>query len=428
MHGTRFLYKNLYLSRVIGCFLPKGSGNSVTMYSFSKSVSALRSSEIRDLMKLATRPDIISFAGGMPNNNLFPVQEIDEIYNHLPADLKKSAFQYGPTSGFPPLLEALKNHLRTKGLPVDTNELMITTGSLQAINILTQEFVDPGDTVICENPSFIGAISVFKSYQANIESIPLQEDGIDISQLAEKIEKPGKPAKILYVTPNFHNPAGIIYSAKKKKALFDLMRGRDTILIEDDAYGDLYYDESVRTLTEPLKNRETEDIHICYTGSFSKILGPGFRLGWLLVSPDIYRKCELIKQAMDACSPNFTQVLAAEFLIQGKLQPYLSFLRREYRERRDIMHESLEKHMPSDISWIRPEGGFYYWLEIPLKLDATDVMTRSIQKGTVFVTGKTFDPHGLKNDRIRLSFSNMEPGEIDTGIRMIAESIRECME
>ena len=397
------------------------------MYSFSKSVSALRSSEIRDLMKLATRPDIISFAGGMPNNDLFPIEVVDEIFNNMPDDIKKVGFQYGPTPGYPPLLESLKEHLRAKGLPVDTNELMITTGSLQAINILTQEFVDPGDTVICENPSFIGGISVFKSYQANIESVPLMDDGIDLDILKDKLDNAETTPKILYVTPNFHNPAGIIYSAEKRNALFELMRGRDTIIIEDDAYGDLYYDESVRELTRPMKNDETDDIYICYTGSFSKILGPGFRLGWLLVSPEIYKKCELIKQAMDACSPNFTQVIANEFLSQGKLQPYLQFFRKEYSERRDLMHECLEKHMPADINWIRPEGGFYYWLNLPNNLDATEIMTKSIQKGAVFVTGKTFDPHGKKNDRIRLSFSNMKHEEIEKGIKMIAESIKELM-
>jgi len=394
------------------------------MYTFSKGVSALRSSEIRDLMKLATRPDIISFAGGMPNNDLFPIREIDEIYHTLPGDLKKTAFQYGPTPGYPPLLEALKDYLRQKGLPVDNNELMITTGSLQAINILTKAFVDPGDRVICENPSFIGGISVFKSYMAELDSVPLDDQGIDLKGLETLLSKKGPPAKLLYITPNFHNPAGIIYSKERKKALFELMRGRDTVIIEDDAYGDLYYDESVRELTIPMKNHETKDIHICYTGSFSKILGPGFRLGWLLVSPEIYRKAELIKQGLDACSPNFTQVLASEFLIRDMLDPYLRFLRKEYAERRDLMHESLEKRMPSDIHWIRPEGGFYFWLHLPPHLDATQIMTTCIERGAVFVTGKTFDPHGVKNDRIRLSFSNMNHDEIDVGIRIIADAIK----
>jgi DNA-binding transcriptional MocR family regulator len=395
------------------------------MYSFSKSVSSLRSSEIRDLMKLATRPDIISFAGGMPNNDLFPIRQIDEIYKNLPAEDKKMAFQYGPTPGYPPLLEALKNYLRKKGLPVDSNELMITTGSMQAINILTQEFVDPGDRVICENPSFIGGISVFKSYQAEIESVPLLKDGIDLDDLEQKLDKSGDQAKLLYIIPNFHNPGGVIYSKEKRSALMEMMRGRDTIIIEDDAYGDLYLDESVKSLTRPLKNDETDADYICYTGSFSKILGPGFRLGWLLVKPDIYKKCELLKQAMDACSPNFTQVLAAEFLSKDYLQPYLEFLRTEYAERRDIMHESLEKRMPSDVSWIRPDGGFYYWLTLPEHIDATGILTKSLKNGAVFVTGKTFDPAGKINNKIRLSFSNMKHEEIDQGVRIIASAIKE---
>jgi 2-aminoadipate transaminase len=394
------------------------------MYSFSKSVSALRSSEIRDLMKLATRPDIISFAGGMPNNDLFPVAQIDEIYNTMDLSRKKMGFQYAPTSGYPPLLEALKSHLRSKGLPVDSNELMITTGSMQAINILTQEFVDPGDTVVCENPSFIGGISVFRSYQADILSVPLKSDGIDLEKLEEILETSKKPIKILYLIPNFHNPAGIIYSSENKEAIFQLLKGRDIIVIEDDAYGDLYFDESVKPLTRPMKNDETDDVNICYTGSFSKILGPGFRLGWLLVKPEIYKKCELLKQAMDACSANFTQVLATEFLERDYLNPYLVTLRKEYGERRDIMQESLQKHMPADVTWIKPEGGFYYWLTLPPALDATEVMTRSLQNGAVFVSGKTFDPHGIKNDRIRLSFSNMQHDEIDEGVRIIAEAIQ----
>lgn len=394
------------------------------MYSFSKSVSALRSSEIRDLMKLATHPDIISFAGGMPNNDLFPVAQIDEIYNTMDVSRKKMGFQYAPTAGYPPLLEALQGYLRSKGLPVDSNELMITTGSMQAINILTQEFVDPGDTVVCENPSFIGGISVFKSYQANILSVPLKSDGIDLEKLEAVLDSREHKPKMLYLIPNFHNPAGIIYSRENKEALFDLLKGRDIIVIEDDAYGDLYFDEAIKPLTRPMKNDETDEVNICYTGSFSKILGPGFRLGWLLVNPEIYKKCELLKQAMDACSPNFTQVLATEFLEREFLKPYLSKLRKEYRERRDIMEESLHKHMPSDVQWIKPEGGFYYWLSLPSVLDATDIMTRSIEDGAVFVSGKTFDPHGVKNDRIRLSFSNMKHEEIDEGIRIIANAIQ----
>ncbi len=395
------------------------------MYAFSKSVEQLRSSEIRDLMKLATQPGIISFAGGMPNNDLFPVKEIDNIYNNLTPEIKKTAFQYGPTPGYPPLLNSLKKFLKKKGLPVDSNKLLITTGSLQAINILTKEFIDPEDIILTENPSFIGAISVFKSYQARMESIPVDKEGIDIGYLKKKIEHLPKKPKFLYVTPNFHNPAGITYSKARRKELLDFLGNKDILLIEDDAYNDLYFNEEAKEMAIPMKCNEPENVTICYTGSFSKILGPGFRLGWLLVNNEIYEKCELIKQAMDACSPNFTQVLANEFLSQGKIYPYLDFLRKEYSQRKIMMDNALKKYMPDYVKWNEPNGGFYYWCTLPAVYDSSEIMKIAIKNGAVFVSGKTFDPAGVKNNNFRLSFSNMDKDQIDTGIKIIADSIEE---
>lgn len=395
------------------------------MVNYSRRVGALRSSEIRDLMKLATRPDMISFAGGMPNNDLFPIAQVNEIFNTLPDNLKKVAFQYGPTPGHPALLEALKEHLRSKGMPVDTNEILITTGSIQAINILTQAFVDPGDRIILENPSFIGSISIFKSYMAEMIAIEMEKDGINVEELEKELEKPGVQPKLLYLIPNFQNPAGTIYSQEKRDAIFSMMAGKDTILVEDDAYGDLYFNESVRPLTVPMKNFENDSFTICYTGSFSKILGPGLRLGWLLAPPEIYQKCEIIKQTMDSCSPNYTQILATEFLNRGYLQPYLAFLRAEYTNRCEMMNKALMNHMPDYVSWVIPQGGFYFWLHLPEGMDATEILTKSIEKGAVFVTGKTFDPYGVRNNRIRLAFSNMQKEEIEPGIQMIANAIRE---
>ncbi|HHH53916.1 MAG TPA: PLP-dependent aminotransferase family protein [Bacteroidetes bacterium] len=395
------------------------------MYAFSKSVEQLRSSEIRDLMKLATHPGIISFAGGMPNNDLFPIKEIEEIFNNLSDEKKKTAFQYGPTQGYPPLLKSLKKFLKTKGLPVESNKLLITTGSLQAINILTKEFIDPGDTIITENPSFIGAISVFKSYQARMESIPVNKDGIDIGILKKKIDHLDPKPKFIYLTPNFHNPAGITYSQEKRMELMEFLGGKDIIVIEDDAYNDLYFDDEAKKMAIPMKCNEPDDVTICYTGSFSKILGPGFRLGWLLVNDEIYEKCELIKQAMDACSPNFTQVLANEFLAQGKIYPYLDFLRKEYHQRKILMDKALNKYMPEYVSWNEPNGGFYFWCTLPAKFDSSEIMKIAIKNGAVFVSGKTFDPAGVKNNNFRLSFSNMGKNQIDKGIKIIADSIRE---
>ncbi len=392
---------------------------------FSQSVQHIRSSEIRDLMKLATRPDVISFAGGMPNNDLFPIKEVDEIMQNLPAALKKTAFQYGPTAGYPPLIKSLKKYLKQKGLPVDTHRLMITTGSLQAINILGMEFIDPGDLVLTENPSFIGGIAVFKAFQAKLTGVPLQNDGIDL-QVLQKIIQSEKP-KMLYVIPNFHNPGGVIYSLQKRKALLDLLSGSGILLLEDDAYNELYFSAKAKKQTKPIMSLDTTDVEVVYTGSFSKILGPGFRLGWLLAPPSIYEKAQIIKQGIDACSPNFTQVIANEFMRQGYLSNYLDKIRIAYKQRRDQMAEALEKYMPKDVLWQKPEGGFYFWLKLPQNLDSTAILKDSIKKGAVFVTGKTFDPNGRQNNHMRLAFSNMQLNEIEPGIKIIADAIKSHM-
>ena len=393
---------------------------------FSKTVSSLRTSEIRDLMSLATRPDIISFAGGMPGNELFPVKEIDEIYNNLPLDIKQTAFQYGPTPGYPPLLETLKEFLRKKNLPVDKDRLMITTGSLQAINILGKVFIDPGDTVITENPCFIGAISAFKSYQAELKGIDLNEDGIDIDLLKDFFTKNKNVVpKFTYITPNFHNPAGTLYTNKRKEELVSLLKEKEMLLIEDDAYGELYFDEEARKRVVPLKSLYDKEISICYTGSFSKILGPGFRLGWMLVPEEIYKKAELCKQSIDACSPNFTQVLANEFLMRGYLDAYVERLRVIYRRRKDTMADAIRKYFPDEITWTEPRGGFYMWLKLPDRLNIMSVLKKSIEKGAVFVIGKTFDPNAVDNSHFRLAFSNTPEDQIERGIQILGGVLKE---
>jgi DNA-binding transcriptional MocR family regulator len=394
------------------------------MPSFSKCVQEMRTSEIRDLMSLATRPEIISFAGGMPNNDLFPVQEIDDIYNNLSDREKKIGFQYGPTSGYPPLIESVKEYLRTKNLPVDTNELMITAGSLQAINIVAKLYVNPGETVVTENPCFIGGTSAFKSYQADIASVELDENGMIMEQLKSRFADKTKIPRLIYTSPYFHNPAGIVYSEKRKAELLSFLEDKDCVLIEDDPYNELYFDEESKKLTVSMKTIQPEPVPICYIGSFSKILGPGMRLGWLLAQPEIIAKAQLAKQSIDACSSTFTQVLANQFLRQGKLKSYVEKLRVIYARRMKIMNDALKKNMPPEIKWVEPRGGFYIWVQLPEKIDALDIMKESASKGAIFVIGKTFDPHGIKNNCFRLAFSHTPEDQIDNGVKIIAEAVK----
>ena len=398
------------------------------MTRFSNSVANLRSSEIRDLMSLATAPNMISFAGGMPGNELFPLETIDTIYNSLTDKEKQVAMQYGPTTGLPNLLESLSDYLEAKGLPVKSNRLIITTGSLQAIHILAKAFLDPGDPALVETPSFIGALSAFRAYQANLVTVPLNGDGLDIGQLKKRLENTSPKPKFLYYSPNFHNPAGIIYSEEVKRQMVDVLKDQEIPIIEDDVYSDLWFHEEDVPKMQLIKTMDPEGIDVCFTGSFSKILGPGLRLGWMLVPESIYRKCELIKQSIDACSPSISQVIADKFIREGHIHQYVAQVRDEYKRRGAAMIESLEACLPEYVTFEKPRGGFYTWLRLPEGADATEILKKAIEKGVVFVTGKTFDPDGIKNNHMRVSFCNTDVETIKRGIPLIAEAIRDILD
>ena len=393
---------------------------------FSKAVSSLRSSEIRDLMTLASRPDIISFAGGMPGNDLFPVKQVEELFMQLDIKTKQAAFQYGPTPGLPSLLESLAGFLEKKGLPVKGNRLLITTGSQQGLNLLAKAFIDPGDAVLVENPCFIGALSAFRAHEAELRGIPVDDEGISIDALQEEIASRAK-AKLLYITPYFHNPAGLLYSLERKAQLIAALQGQDIPLIEDDAYGDLYFYPEDRERLQPIKSINPAGIDVCYTGSFSKILGPGLRLGWMLLPEEIYNKCELIKQSADACSSSYTQVLADAFIRSGQIYSYIAGVRLEYKRRADAMVTALREHLPDYVEWNEPRGGFYLWLTLPEGSDATKIMMLALEGGAVFVVGKTFDPNPseVRNNTLRLSYCNNTPEQIAEGIPIVARAIRQ---
>ena len=397
------------------------------MVEFSQNLRSMRSSEIRELMSMAARPDVISFAGGMPNNSLFPIEEIDEIYARLPREVKQIGFQYGPTHGYPPLCRALKEYLQRKGLPLEGHELMVTTGSQQALHLVTRVFLDPGDVTVTEDPCFIGGIAAIRAHQGVLRGVPLDDHGMDLSLLEKALNQSNPLPKLLYLTPNFHNPAGILYSRERRQAVLRLLPGRDLVLLEDDAYAELYFADEDRDLVTPLKALGPNPVPICYTGSFSKIMGPGFRLGWLLAPADILKKCELAKQSIDACTPTFPQVIAHEFLTSGKLEAYVARIRREYARRAKIMLNSLSLHMPAGLEWNHPRGGFYIWVKLPPGLDATDILKIAIPAGVVFINGKTFDPAGQRNDRLRLAFSHTPEDKIEEGIRVLAGAIRKCL-
>jgi DNA-binding transcriptional MocR family regulator len=398
------------------------------MTRFSKMAQGMRSSEIRRLMALAADPNIISLAGGSPGNDLFPIKELDDIYASLSLAAKQTACQYGPTSGYPPLLESLKAYLATKGLPVETNKLLITTGAQQAINLVSKILLDPGDRVIAEYPSFIGAIAAFLSYGARLHGVAMDAEGIVIDKLAAALDRyKGPRLKLLYLNPNFQNPGGTMYTLGRKRQVLDLLAGRELCLLEDDPYAEIYFDEADRPNLVPMKAMGQEPVPICYVGSFAKIFGPGMRLGWLLAPPDVYEKAELAKQSLDACSASFTQVLAHEFLKQGKLPGYVAMVRHAYSRKAKIMLDTLAEHMPRGVTWTRPRGGFFVWVTMPRRVNASDVFNKAIEKGTAFVIGSAFDPAGKKNNTMRLAFSFTPEEKVAVGTRMVCEAVKACL-
>ncbi len=397
------------------------------MIEFSSAAANMRSSEIRRLMALASDPSVISFAGGMPNNGLFPTDMIGELYDGLALEIRQDAFQYCPTAGYPRLLDALGGYLASKGIPVKNNSLIITTGAQQALNLVAKVLVDPGDTVICEYPCFIGAVAAFKSYGAHLVGVEIDGCGIVIDKLEEAWAAQPRAPKMLYVSPYFHNPAGIVYSEERKQAVIRFVGAHGLCLLEDDPYGELYFDEADRQLTVPMKVLADPALPICYTGSFAKIFGPGMRLGWLCGPAEIVEKCELAKQSMDACSATFTQVLAWAFLTQNRLRPYVESLRPIYKRRAKLMLDALEKNMPETVSWTRPKGGFYIWVTLPENVDSTAVFNASLKNGAAFVIGSAFDPEGRRNNCFRLAFSHTPEERIAEGIAIIAAAVRDCL-
>jgi DNA-binding transcriptional MocR family regulator len=377
-------------------------------------------------MSLATRSDIISFAGGMPGNELFPVEDLREMSQNFTRKEWEEAMQYGPTPGNPGLLAALKEFLRRRNFPVDTNELIITTGSLQGLNIIAKLFVNPGDTVITENPVFIGGVSAFLSYQANIVGIDIDADGIDIEKLEEAVKL---NPKLLYITPNFHNPAGMVYSRQRREQLLEVMRGTGIPIIEDDAYGELYFDEKSYHTSRPMKTWVDKEMdgQILYTGSFSKIFSPGLRVAWALVPPEICNKMQICKQSMDACTPVISQVFAQKFIETGKIEPYIKSLRAVYRKRCDYTLQAIDKYFPKEATFVKPQGGFYLWIKMPQGVDEEVLFKKVIERGAVFVLGSVFHPNAKKNGHIRISYCNTPEDQIDRGIKIIGEALKELM-
>lgn len=399
--------------------------NKMWEENYSSATNNLRPSPIREILSVIKQPGMISFAGGMPAPEIFP---IDKFYEgaHLLKDDGQNLLQYGTTEGYPPLKEFLAKWTAPRmGREISQEEMLITTGSQQGLDLFSWAMLDKGDTVITEDPTYLAALTAFYNHGANFIGVPVDREGMQVDLLPELIEnarKEGKKVKFIYTIVNFHNPAGSTLSIERRKKLIDISQKYNIPIFEDDPYGYVRYDgEHLPSLFSYDKSGA-----VVYAGSFSKILSPGSRVGWLTGSKEIIRKITIFKQATDLCSSTMTQALVAEYCKNGHLDGHLPVIIDNYRIKRDAMDESFKKHLaPRGVTWTKPEGGFFYWLNFP-NLNTTDLFNRSIDKKVAFVTGDPFCVNeGAGKHNARFCFTFPTPEIIEEGVKRVAEAIDE---
>ncbi len=394
----------------------------------SERASGLKRSAIRELLKMTERPDIISFAGGLPDPETFPREELAQIANKLLRENYRNVLQYGISEGSQTLRRALIDWLQPQGLKLDMEQVLVTTASQQGLDMLAKAFIDPGDVIFCGLPTYLGAIQAFSLFQADKIGVPLEEDGMDLDVLEKRIAEARqvkKALKAIYVIPDFQNPTGITMSLAKRKRLLDIARREDLLIFEDNPYGQLRFaGEAIPSL----KSMDT-DGRVILLLTFSKLLAAGLRLAVLIADTDVIEVLIRVKQATDLCTSKLTQHLAARYFLDCDVEDHLKVLRERYRCKRNAMLTSLERYIPAEegISWTRPEGGLFLWVRLPEGIDTEEMFPRAVEHKVAYVIGRAFHVDGSGENTMRLSFSVNPEVEIEEGIKRLSEVVREEM-
>ena len=393
---------------------------------FAERTTVMRSSAMRDLMEITARPEVISLAGGLPDTSTFPPESFAAQMTRIAQESSAQALQYGPTEGFAETKECIREVMAAEGMEPDLDDVIVTTGGQQAIDLVAKTFVDPGDVVIAEAPTYPGAVPVFCSYQAETLQVGVDEDGMDVDELERLLDRlrgEGRSPKFIYTVPSFQNPAGVTMSAERRRRLVAIARERELLVVEDNPYGMLRYEGEPE---QPLYKLEGGD-YVIYLGTLSKILSPGIRLGWLCAPPPVMEKVVLGKQAADLCTSTLTQYFVREYFAEGAWREYVDDLREIYRDRRDAMLEALERYFPDEAEWSRPEGGLFCWAKLPAYLDTTDLLAKALRDNVAFVPGAAAYVDGRGGSEMRLNFSASGGDEIREGIKRIGAVIAEQM-
>ncbi len=391
---------------------------------FNRQISSQKKSAIREVLKLTQQPDIISFAGGLPSPESFPVEELKKIVCELfESDDARQALQYGLTEGDVHLRELLVERYRKQGLEIGIENLIITTASQQALDLLPKVFINPGDKIICGLPSYLGGISAFSYYGARMEGISLDKDGLRADLLEEKLKKMkafGEKPKFIYIIPDFQNPAGITMPESRRQEIIDIARRYDILIVEDSPYRELRFEGKSRKMIYAMDNSG----QVISIGTFSKILAPGFRIGWLIAHEKIIDKIVIAKQTADLCTSPFVQKIAARYLESGIFDSHLGKITGMYREKRDIMLSALKEYMPPGVSWTEPEGGLFLFLTLPEYMDAEELFMQAIREKVAFVLGNVFYCDGCGRNTMRLNFSFASKEMNAEGIKRLAKAIK----
>lgn len=383
----------------------------------STRINVMKPSAIREAGKqIAARHGCISFAGGLPSPDLIPVEKVREITNKLLKEQGTTALQYGPTKGHMPLIEKIVKIMQENNIDVNSENIQITTGSQQAISFTAMMFVDKGDTIITENPSYLGALAAFRPFECNFKGIDVDEDGMKIEQLEVTLKEDDR-VKMIYVVPNFSNPTGRTWSLERRIKLLELANKYDIPIIEDNPYGEIRFEgENLPTI----KSMDKEN-RVIYLGSFSKVFCAGLRVGWICADKNLINKYEMIKQGADLQSNQLAQMQVDEFLNQYDMKAQVNEIINAYKKKRDLMCSNIDEKFPKTIKRTNPEGGMFVWLELPEGANASELLQKALELNVGFVPGGPFYPNGGHNNTIRLSYSNMSEEQIVEGIGLLGE-------
>ena len=392
----------------------------------SENVKNMKKSAIRELLKLTADKEIISFAGGLPAPESFPIKDLKDVIMNLMDNEEevKNALQYGSTEGDMELRKLIAENYNKKGFDITVDNVIITTASQQGLDLLGKIFINPGDKIVVGMPSYLGALGAFNAYRAKPVGVPLDEMGMipeKLEEVLDMMKKVGEKPKFIYIIPDFQNPAGITMPTARRKEIIEIAKKYDVLIVEDSPYKELRFEGEHQTSLYALDKTG----HIITLGTFSKIFLPGFRIGWVIAHPDVVDKFVVAKQATDLCTAPFVQRITANYIKTGKFDENLNKTIQSYKEKRDVMLDAFEKYMPKEVTWTHPKGGLFLFLNLPEYMDAKVLFHKAIEKKVAFVIGSVFHYDGSGTNTMRINFSYVSKEKNLEGVKRLAQVIKD---